>query len=140
MKIAIASQCSFSLTPIQWEIYLSKKGKKAYFVEVDYLQENGPVFHFRSKEELKTCDYGWKVFDSPEGYLNDEPDLSSKIAFIKDYRTDPDLISTIEETNSQYGMDLPTIKIIEIPDDVKWEINTSEYGRESIHEVHRVWE
>lgn len=79
-----------------------------------------------------------------ECYQYDElSDEAKKVALKKyqdKYDRDPDLISTIEETNSQYGMDLPTIKIIEIPDDVKWEINTSEYGRESIHEVHRVWE
>ena len=51
-------------------------------------------------------------------------------------RNDPCLVEIVEElgTNGRYG----NLKIVEIPDDVKWYIH--EYaGDEEIHEEHRKW-
>lgn len=47
-------------------------------------------------------------------------------------RTDQDLLNLVEE-----GLD-PDLKIVEIPDDVEWEINSDDF-REWIAEKHRVW-
>ena len=49
------------------------------------------------------------------------------------YRTDPDLISVIEEIGQE------DIHIIEVPDDVDWYIEECETGYEIIRERHRTW-
>lgn len=54
-------------------------------------------------------------------------------------RTDPLLIQLVEETNWKKIPKAFRLKVVEIPDDVKWYIFTNEMGFESIHEEHRVW-
>jgi hypothetical protein len=54
-------------------------------------------------------------------------------------RTDPVLIQVVEELGDKavkYGAKL---KVVEIPDDVNWELN-QDYGRERISEIGRTWE
>lgn len=53
-------------------------------------------------------------------------------------RNDPALIQVIEEMGARANGSYAELKIVEIPDDVKWTI--SEYdGNEHIAEVHRTW-
>jgi len=52
-------------------------------------------------------------------------------------RTDPDLVAVIEEIGNIAGNGT-SLKVIDIPDDVKWYIDEYD-GAESIHEEHRVW-
>ena len=53
-------------------------------------------------------------------------------------RTDPDLIAVIEILGADAAGPFSKPRIIEIPDDVQWEI--TEYdGIETIEEVHRSW-
>lgn len=53
-------------------------------------------------------------------------------------RDDPDLVSIVEELGDAANGDHAKLKIVEIPDDVSWEI--SEYdGMESVEEAHRSW-
>ena len=53
------------------------------------------------------------------------------------YRNQPDLIEAIEESKDPNGS-CAEIKIVEIPDEVEWEIDEYD-GIESIHEKHRIW-
>jgi len=53
-------------------------------------------------------------------------------------RDDPNLIKVVEELGEAANGEFAELKIIEIPDDIQWEV--SEYdGMESIHEVHKSW-
>ena len=53
-------------------------------------------------------------------------------------RNDPDLVRIVEQLKERsWGM-CAKLKVVEIPDGVKWEIRDYD-GMESIHEVHRVW-
>ena len=54
-------------------------------------------------------------------------------------RTDPKLIECVETLGHKADGYFANLKVVEIPDDVEWEINDYD-GIESIHEVHRVWE
>lgn len=57
----------------------------------------------------------------------------------QDYRTDPKLIHLMETKGSKWcSGHLASLKIVEIPDDVKWEIRDYD-GIETIEEVHRSW-
>jgi len=53
-------------------------------------------------------------------------------------RNDPLLIQVVEELGDDAAGDFSRLKIVEIPDDVSWEIDEYD-GIESIHEVHRTW-
>lgn len=54
------------------------------------------------------------------------------------YRADPYLIQVVEEMGEYSWGNYAELKIIEIPDDVEWEI--CEYdGLEHVAEVHRKW-
>lgn len=53
-------------------------------------------------------------------------------------RNDPILIQVIEELGEQANGRFSEIKIVDIPDDVKWQIDDYD-GQESIHEIHRSW-
>ena len=72
---------------------------------------------------------GWLFHDWGEGNPIDDAG----------YRTDPKLIELMETKGSQWCSGyLSELKVVEIPDDVEWEI--SEYdGIEWVSEVHREW-
>jgi hypothetical protein len=64
--------------------------------------------------------------------------ISLDARYDDEHRTDPLLISVIEELGEKANGRYADLKIIEIPDDVKYEI--AEYdGREHVAEVHRTW-
>lgn len=53
-------------------------------------------------------------------------------------RTDPHLIQVVEELGEAANSEFSRLVIIEIPDDVKWELKEID-GDEWIAEVHRTW-
>jgi len=53
-------------------------------------------------------------------------------------RDDPHLIQVVEELGRAASGDFAELKIVEIPDDVQWEINEYD-GSEWVAEVHRTW-
>lgn len=71
------------------------------------------------------------------GY-RDELGTNWTLYTLEDYRTDFDLIRIVEEMGTEANGDLASLKIVEIPNDVEWEIEDYD-GIEAIHEVHRVW-
>ena len=55
-------------------------------------------------------------------------------------RSDPDLVKVVETLGekSGHGKNIK-LKVVEIPDDVKWYIETSDLGFEWVAECHRTW-
>ena len=53
-------------------------------------------------------------------------------------RTDPILIQVVETLGAEANGHYAKLRIIEIPDDVNWEISYYD-GVESVEEVHRSW-
>jgi hypothetical protein len=53
-------------------------------------------------------------------------------------RDDPVLVQVVEELGEKADGRYSQLKIVEIPDDVEWDIQEYD-GIESIHEKHRVW-
>ena len=53
-------------------------------------------------------------------------------------RNDPMLVRVVEELGEAANGKCAELKVIEIPDDVEWEIDEYD-GVESVHEVHRSW-
>ena len=65
----------------------------------------------------------------PDEVIWDEGDLK---------RDDPDLVNAVEELGEQANTAFSKLKVVEIPNNVEWEI--CDYnGMESVHEGHRSW-
>lgn len=137
MKLAI-NKCygGFGISAIAIKEYLKLKGKECFFYKKDY---NKKVYNRVSVEDADnydlslTKDYGeqisddWKAFEEHYFYYNDIE------------RNDPDLIRVIETLGEDKASgNLSRVKVVEIPDDVAYEINDYD-GIESVHEVHRSW-
>ena len=71
-------------------------------------------------------------------YLDEEKEENSFAEWDIE-RNDPVLVEVVEQlgdlASSRYGK----LKIVEVPDDVKWYIHDYD-GFEKVHECHRVWE
>lgn len=53
-------------------------------------------------------------------------------------RDDPDLVAMVEELGSQASVFVSDLRVVEIPDGVKWEIEEYD-GNETVAEIHRTW-
>jgi hypothetical protein len=58
-------------------------------------------------------------------------------AYIDD-RTNKKLVEVVEKLGSAADGSSAALKVIDVPDDVKWMIDAYD-GLETVHEVHRVW-
>lgn len=56
-----------------------------------------------------------------------------------DNRADPNLVECVETLGDIASGDLAELKVVEIPDDVEWEIEEYD-GIEWVSEKHRTWE
>lgn len=68
---------------------------------------------------------------------DDDPDTCDPFAYGFD-RDDPHLVQVIEELGSVASGSFASLKVVEIPDDVKWDIEEYD-GSEWISEQHRTW-
>lgn len=71
------------------------------------------------------------------GFLSNE-DLGIKSDNDDEYRADERLIKAVEKLGIEASENDSELKIVEIPDDMEWEIDEYD-GKESVHEKHRVW-
>ena len=142
MKIVINDTYGgFRLSPLVIKEYLKLKGKEAYFYDMQF--QNGEALftkadNFTGKEIFLTCftkDFGsrFKYKDITESeyeiYCFNEKGIS---------RTDEDLIKIIEQLKEKANTICSELKIVEIPDDVDWEIEEYD-GVEWVSEKHRTW-
>jgi hypothetical protein len=87
--------------------------------------------------KLKGINLLWEV-DSCEitNYYINEIKENNYFADWDIERTDPILIEVVEKLYKNTGNSL---KVVEIPDDVKWEIKQGDLGHEWVAEKHRIW-
>lgn len=67
-----------------------------------------------------------------------DPEYQNYFTSRPDNRDDLDLIAVIEELGDKANGMFASLKIIEIPDNVEWEIEEYD-GSEWVSEVHRTW-
>jgi hypothetical protein len=72
-----------------------------------------------------------------KGYIDNNDYFISQYDYYTP-RNDPDLIAVIEEFGDDAHGWAAVLKIVEIPDDVEWQIEEYD-GREHIAEKHRTW-
>ena len=138
MKIAI-NKCygGFSLSDKAIEMIMKRKGLKCYrYKQTKFHHSDGIDEYTRIDDNepssfvsYSTTDLGKTIGNIPYEnywyYRNLE-------------RTDKDLISVIEKLGDEASGEYGSVTVVEIPDDVDWEIDDYD-GIETIHEKHRVW-
>lgn len=139
MKIVV-NRCygGFDLSPIAIQEYLKRKGKKAFF----YVQI--PIYgSLNEKYERKEAnDIGdvlclhvmLKDLGKTATKLSDEDYFS--INYIE--RNDKDLVAVVEELKDKANTRFSELEVVEIPDDVEFEIEEYD-GKEWVSEKHRRW-
>lgn len=65
-------------------------------------------------------------------------DKAHDVSIDRKHRADPDFVKVVEELGSAANGRFALLSIVEIPDDVQWEINNYD-GMESVEETHRSW-
>lgn len=55
-------------------------------------------------------------------------------------RNDPILVEVVEQLGDLANTGYTKLKIVEVPDDVQWEIKQGDLGHEWVAEKHRTWE
>lgn len=138
MKIAI-NKCygGFDLSNKAIRRLLELKGKECYFYkQTEYSYRDG-----KEEYSITNSDDDSMFIDCSTKFLGN---ITDKIPD-EDYfyygnieRTDKDLIQTIEELGEEASGRYGNVVIVDIPDDVDWEIDDYD-GVETIHEVHRSW-
>ena len=138
MKIVINS-CygGFGLSTKAMKAYIKRKYNKELYVYSMAFNSDGNRVYTKEKDENKKD--LWAIYT-----MTDQGDIVIKYLddtyyFDDSQRTDPDLITTIEEIGTDEASGYcANLKIIEIPDDVDWEIEEYD-GYEEVHEKHRKW-
>lgn len=134
MKVVINKRHSgFGLSLIGKAEYLKRKGKKAYFYKPDtFLGEE----YTKIQSEVYGESYITVTYDFGDHFLisnNHECFYDGDIE-----RNDPDLVAVVEQLKDEADGYLARLKVVEIPDNIKWEIEEAD-GFESVEEVHRTW-
>jgi len=151
MKIII-NTCygGFGLSPLAVKEIAKRKGRDCYFFTHGY-PDNGYVQISAEKAHSAFIWFAYSV-PNPNDYKLSEPDQdglyrsanerADKIAldyYLGEYRADPDVIAVVEQLGDLANGKYAQLKIIEIPDDIEWEIDEYD-GIESVHEKHRTWD
>lgn len=139
MKIVI-NRCygGFGLSDKACEMIMKRKGLSCFRYKLTKLEYKDGVNEYTRCESFnnndlfthyQTIDLGEKVDELP----NETYWWHGKIK-----RTDPDLIAVVEELGDEANGLYAELKIVEIPDNIDWELDNYD-GIETIHEVHRSW-
>lgn len=138
MKIVINDKYGgFGLSRKGIKRYLELKGKECYFyTQTKYNYKDGIDEYTKIDENDKgmfigcvTKDLGEKTNELPDKFYFSDSGIP---------RDDLDLIKVIEELGSEANGKYASLKIIEIPDNIKWYINEYD-GNETVEEEHRSW-
>lgn len=134
-KIAINTRVGgFALSPRAVKRYLELKDLPCYFYEIKFLTSGDVFVRTETPHDdypyVAMVDLGRRISQIPAKHFFN----SRRIP-----RDDATLIRVIEELGVAANAELSQLKVVEIPDNVKWEIQEGEAGAESIHEKHRVW-
>lgn len=151
MKIAV-NRCygGFGLSPLAISRLAELNGKTAYFfsggigneqyssISTEEAQVRGSLFltAFDVPEPIQPIDF-WKSSNKQRQKYN-ELYFDHYLTSRPDDRSDPKLIQVIEELGSEASGPCAQIEIVDIPDDIDWQIEEYD-GMERVSEKHRTW-
>jgi hypothetical protein len=139
MKVAInACHGSFGLSPAGIKLYCQKANINCYFFNIDYTKDDKYKVIW-SPTENPTGALRWQAFSIPNP--SEEKDAHKYIikCDFKNDRGNKFLIETINELGEKANGAFSKLKVVEVPDDVKWHIAEFD-GWEWVAEDHRTWE
>ena len=149
MKIVI-NTCygGFGLSPKALMRIQEIKGEKCYFFTSEFNKKFTPATETEIKNSITLFVFS---VDNPnerfigkhwEDMTDEEKSIDNKMykSIIVDPqdRSDPIMVQVVEELGSEANGKFAELKVVEIPDDVKWEIEEYD-GDEWIAEIHRTW-
>lgn len=111
----------------------SKYVQKINFYDYYQNEEDSLKLFTDFNEKFKQHQYMNILLKDNELYMIDISDR-----YEKQFRSDPELVSIIQELGEEAFGTNAYLEIIDIPDDVDWYIFESN-GIETIHEKHRIW-
>lgn len=140
-KVVINNQYGgFSLSPEAMVRYYEIKGKKLW-VEVDKKYGGLGIVHYwlvPPEERLKNREDEWHTMTRAERQEYNKL-YSEQCVYERDFeRDDPVLIQVVEELGTKANGKHATLKIVEIPDDVQWQVDEYD-GNEWVAEKHCTW-
>ena len=151
MKIVI-NNCfgGFNLSPKAVKRLAELQDKECYFFNksfgggTKYTPTDNPksilwtAFMIPNPNEVLNNDSNWATLSLEQRTEQNKKYNEVKLDSSPENRADPLLVKVVEELGKEANGSCAELKIVEIPDDVKWEI--SEYdGNEHIAEKHRTW-
>lgn len=148
MKVVInACYGGFNLSPEAEVAYLQRKGKQAFHYTNARTEDGHPNFDRYVRADINDVARGrigvtftFTRDMGDEFTKNEWPDGDSDdYVYLRDVeRDDADLVAVVELLGPAASGSFANLKIIEIPDDVEWEIDEYD-GMEHVAETHRVW-
>lgn len=116
-----------------YETYIRKIGKEneSYLLFLcvlphEYIFPKKVDANFLAAHTLQISDYFFLIQNNGKKLLND-------------FRSDPYLVKVIEDINELASGEYASLKVVDIPEDVIWEIWTFDSGSEIVKEVSREW-
>jgi hypothetical protein len=131
----------FGLSPKAEKRYLELIGKDCYFYkQTKYGFENNGVEEYSriAIDEAPHAFVAYTITKDLGEVVNEIPNDDTYWYDGDLERNDPILIRVVEEMGEEANDKYAELEIVEIPDDVEWQIDDYD-GYESIHEVHRSW-
>jgi hypothetical protein len=153
MKIVINNDFGgFSLSPLAVKCMAEMNGKECYFFDTKLSGELDVRYTPISIEDADRCmmwvafsvkdpvDFLLKEERGKDGTYNDFNAEYKKISLScrPENRADPLLVQVVEELGAAANGSCASLKVVEIPDGVDWEIDEYD-GSETIAEKHRSW-
>lgn len=89
-------------------------------------------------EQVEDCSYRWHEMTFDERSEHNRKYSEQTISCRDFERNDPILVQIVEELGAEANGEHAKLKVVEIPDDVRWEIDEYD-GVEHVAEVHRTW-
>lgn len=126
----------FGLSETGMQAYAARKGLTLY-LEKDMLFTRYWTVP-PEQRVAQVSDEQWSKMTDVERIARDKAYTSQTISDIDFSRDDPDLVAVVEELGKQANDQFADLKVIEIPDDVEWQIQEYD-GYEHVAEVHRTW-
>jgi len=141
MKVAInAKHGGFGLSAEAIKLYCKKVGIPCYFFEINYTNKDEKYKVVIEPKDSPSGILNWRAFSVPNPAEHKDPYKYHISDSFRDDRANKHLIEVIEELGSKAASGpFAKLKIVEVPDDVKWHIAEFD-GWEWVAEDHRKWE
>jgi hypothetical protein len=142
MKIAINSGIgSFDLSKEGKEYFYKLQNITPYFFNSIWNENEDKITYIPYKPVEYFDSFETFNVPNPNDFDIENPDVFNSISLDiwSVDRTNKFLIQTIEDLKEKTNHNGCEPKVIEIPDDVDWIIQTTEMGQEYIAEKHRTW-